>query len=594
MYTARHRRGSLLLLIALLAAMLLTPTPSPAQGGEIIIDNGQPGFSTDTAWVVSGGVAGAYNGNYSHDGASGAEPGRWARWQPTIATAGYYQIAMRWAAHPNRPDAAPITVAYDGGLDLSLRVNQQQSNNAWVTLGTYRMAAGSAGYVQIGADDAGYTVADAIRLTPVSQPAPSFPTFSYSGVILDPPNLNYAPKGEIIFPSIIRAADHFSNPLGTYYLYYAPHESPGGISLAYSNSPTGPWIEYANNPLISNNWQPYYNVSHVSSPHAIWNSLEGKLFLYFHGENDITRLATSTDGISFSYEGGMVNTSMFSSVSETSYARVFEQTIPSKQNRYIMLLMGNNNGSRKIYLAWSNDGRSWVSQPTPLISPNSSEGTNISAPALFLWDGEVYVIYHGSSGNMHITKVGAEFNQEQHLGVFYDDPVERAAAPSLLEVGGTTYMYYERGPRLSAQIALASTAAGQFFETEGLLTSTSGDTHSIFSDAAMSGGLGSKLSANAAGDYVRYTATVPAGRYEVRVGVKRQNTRGIYQLSVGGANLGTAQDLYAPGNSYEVQTLGTLKLPAGPVSFTFTISGKNPSSQGYSLGFDYISLVPLP
>lgn len=596
--TTHRRHWSLPVLFALLVAALLAPVSAPAQGSEIIVDNSGPGFSTETPWPVSSGVAGAYNGSYAHDGNSGAEPGRWARWQPTIAAAGYYQIFMRWAAHPNRPDAAPVTIAYDGGVDLSVRVNQQQNNNSWVLLGTYRMAAGTSGYVQISAADAGHTVADAIRLVPTTAPTVTFPSFTYNGIALDPANLNYNPTGEIIFPSIIHAADHFSNPLGAYYLYYAPHDAPGGINLAYANSPTGPWTEYANNPVIGRVWSPHYNVSHVSSPHAIWNTDENKLFLYFHGENSTTRLATSTDGVNFSYDGVMVTTANFSNISEASYARVFEYTIPTKQNRYIMMLMGNNAGTRRIYLAWSNDGRSWTTQTTPLISPNSAEGGNLSSPWFFPWGGEYYVLYHASSGNVHITRVGANFSEETHLGVFYDDPLERAAAPALLEVDDTLYMLYERGPRLDAKIALASSpiqaTTAQRFEAETLPVNTSGDAHSIFNDALMSGGQGTKLNANAVGDYAAYTATVPAGRYSVRIGIKRQNTRGIYQLSVGGATIGAPQDLYAASDTYEERSLGELILPSDSTTFRFQVSGKYPSSLGYTLGLDYILLTPLP
>jgi hypothetical protein len=597
MQITRCRRQCLLAVLALLAVALLTPAPTLAQGSAIVVDDGGAGFSSSSAWTVSGGVAGAYGSSYRHDGGSGAEPGSWARWQPSVTTAGYYQISMRWAAHPNRPDAAPVTVVYDGGVDLAIRVNQQQNTNSWVVLGTYPMAAGAAGYVQIGADDAGYTVADAIQLTPAPAPAPSFPSFSFQGVALSPASLSYNPTGEIIFPSVIRAADHFSNPLGDYYLYYAPHDAPGGINLAYADSPAGPWTEYANNPIIGNAWSPHYSVGHVSSPHALWNADEGKLFLYFHGDNDKTRLASSTDGIAFSYEGVMVSTATFPNVSETSYARVFEHTMPSKQNRYIMLLMGNNAGTRRIYLAWSNDGRSWTAQAAPLISPNAQEGANISAPWFFPWGGDYFVVYHASSGNMHSARVGANLDQEQHLGVFYDDPAERAAAPTLIDHGGYTYMLYERGPRLSAEIAYARAGGPpQQFEAESLAASTTGDAHSVFTDAQMSAGAGTKLNADAAGDRVTYTLTAPAGgSYSLRVGIKRQNTRGIYQLSVLGAPLGQPLDFYAPSDTYQERTIGTVRF-AGPGSVTvsFTATGRNASSQGWTLGLDYITLVPLP
>jgi hypothetical protein len=292
-----------------------------------------------------------------------------------------------------------------------------------------------------------------------------FPSFVYNQVSIDPANMSYNPTGEFIFPSVIKATDYFSSPLGTYYMYYAPHNSPGGICLAYANSLNGPWTEYSSNPLISNVWSPFYSVSHVSSPHAIWNTVDGKLYLYFHGENSVTRVASSTDGRTFTYLNQCVSTADFDNISEASYARVFEYTIPSKGNKYTMLLMGNNAETRRIYLAWSNDGKTWATQRTPLISPDATEGGELSGSYFFPWNGGYYVVYHGGDGNMHITEVGANFNLENHLGVFYDSlstapDNARSAAPTFITSGTTIYMFYEAGQRGGTKIALAKANLG--------------------------------------------------------------------------------------------------------------------------------------
>ncbi|MFX3633080.1 MAG: hypothetical protein ACE3L7_12295 [Candidatus Pristimantibacillus sp.] len=302
----------------------------------------------------------------------------------------------------------------------------------------------------------------AVNHAPTASALAGFPTFNYGGVVLNPANLNYNPTGEIIFPSIIKASDHIANPLATYYMYYAPHDAPGGISMAYSNSINGPWTEYVANPRISNNWSPYYNVTHVSSPYMFWNDVENKYYMYYHGENTTMRIATSTDGINFTYNKVALTTSNFSGLTETSYAKVFEYTIPSKNNKYIMLLMGNQtNNTRHIYLAWSNDGLNWTTQQAPLISPNAAEGTNLSGPTFFPWNGKYYVAYHASSGNIHITEVGANFDLQNHLGVLYDSDAVfdrgRAASPNFITIGDTLYMFYEQGPRLGGQIAYART-----------------------------------------------------------------------------------------------------------------------------------------
>ena len=290
------------------------------------------------------------------------------------------------------------------------------------------------------------------------------PTFRHQGVVLDYKDLKYNPCNDVIIPSVI-ATDQLQKPLGRYYMYYAPHNAPGGICLAFADSPAGPWKEYEANPLITREWAPHYKVSHVSGPHAIWMEEEKKLFLYYHGENDVTRIASTTDGIRFQYEGVAVTTKMFDAISEASYARVFRYTLPGKDNRYVMLLMGNNRGTRRIYLAWSKDGRTWETRLTPLVDPPPGTG-QIAQAWYFPWRGRHYLIYHGhltdsfQTANLYASEIDAAFERPKLLGLFYDHTTaspENVAqmSPCFLEANGKIYMYTNIGPRLNQKIALA-------------------------------------------------------------------------------------------------------------------------------------------
>lgn len=301
----------------------------------------------------------------------------------------------------------------------------------------------------------------------------TFPVFEYQKVVIDPSDMNYNPTNEFDFPTVIKASDYFANPLGKYYMYYGPHDSPGGISLAYADSPEGPWIEYEANPVINRNNPPHYSVSHVASAHPIWMEEENKLYMYFHGENNTTRLATSEDGIHFDYEKAVVTTADFDDVSETSYARVFKYTIPEKGNKYIMLLMGNNNGNRRIYLAWSNDGKEWETKRTPIISPIKTDSFdhkgNLSGAYYFPWEGRHYVAVHAGDGHQYIVEVGENFDLAIHHGAFNkatsEDPdYGRVASRSFLQEGNTVYMYYEVGQRGSTKIALAKSVPPEELE----------------------------------------------------------------------------------------------------------------------------------
>ena len=109
-----------------------------------------------------------------------------------------------------------------------------------------------------------------------------FPAFRYHGVVLEAAQLEYRPHDDLIYPSVVRVAGRVANPLGRFYLYYAPHDAPGGICLAYADKPEGPWREYTNNPIISREWSPHYKASHVSGPDAIWSEDEGRWCLFFN------------------------------------------------------------------------------------------------------------------------------------------------------------------------------------------------------------------------------------------------------------------------------------------------------------------------
>ena len=310
---------------------------------------------------------------------------------------------------------------------------------------------------QVLAGAAGF--AGALAIPSIASAAPAgFPTYQYLGQPL-PANLAYNPTGELIFPCIRGMYDKIGGARARYYLYYAPHDAPGGICLAYGNSLAGPFTEYPANPIISRTWSPHYSVSHVSSPHVLWNASTRQFFMYYHGENTTTRLAISSDGINFTYYGTVLTTAMVPGTSEATYARVFEHRIAALGNKYVMVFMGLKSG-RRIFWGWSNDGKSWQFDPNPLVSPAADGQSDLSGPHLLYRNNTTYVVYHGSSGDMFLTEVGNNFDKEVHLGVFHAalsgaPDNNRSAAPSFGTDGGVQYMFYEAGQRSGTKIAVA-------------------------------------------------------------------------------------------------------------------------------------------
>ncbi|MFS8198067.1 hypothetical protein ACLVWQ_05210 [Streptomyces sp. CWNU-52B] len=308
--------------------------------------------------------------------------------------------------------------------------------------------------------------AEGAAAAPAAAAAPGgFPDYRYVRTLLVASELKYHPTNEIIFPCIRGVAGRIADPLARYYLYYGPHDPPGGICLAYGDSLEGPFTEYPNNPIVSNNWAPHYSVSHVASPHVIWMEASKELWMYFHGENNTTRVAKSKDGIHFTYEKVVLNTSMLpSGTTETSYARVFAHELPSHGAHFVMVFMVNNTSNhRDIYWGWSANGLTWTYSQTPLIRHADVGAVNVGGPHLLYRNNTTYVVYNKdkeSGGDLMITEVGNDFSKRNHLGVFYnsrDTAPEngRAAAPSFGTDGGVPYMVYEAGERLKGAIAVA-------------------------------------------------------------------------------------------------------------------------------------------
>jgi hypothetical protein len=132
-------------------------------------------------------------------------------------------------------------------------------------------------------------------------------------------------------------------------------------------------------------------------------------------------------------------------------------------------------------------------------------------------------------------------------------------------------------------------------EAEALPTTWStGDVAQDIIDTAASGDVLSKLTADGAGDYVRYTVRVPrAGRYQVAARMKYTPERAVAQLSVDGVKQGDKVDTYYPGYKFRDVDFGSVAFAtAGTKTFTFTLTGT--SSGSWTLGVDQISLAPLP
>lgn len=119
------------------------------------------------AWTASTNVSGCYGADYLTDGNTG-EGTKTAPYIPTLPAAGSYDVFLRWTASTNRATNAPDDVIHADGT-ATLSVSQTQNHGAWVKLGRWNFAAGTAGRLVIRTTNAdGSVIADAARWVPVA------------------------------------------------------------------------------------------------------------------------------------------------------------------------------------------------------------------------------------------------------------------------------------------------------------------------------------------------------------------------------------------------------------------------------------------
>jgi hypothetical protein len=152
----------------------------------------------------------------------------------------------------------------------------------------------------------------------------------------DEPSLD----GNINGPSLVRAPAFAASTLGKYYLYFAHHEGPT-IRLATADALEGPWTLYAPGALaladsgfpttppaiedctprvraiVEAGFDGVY--PHIASPEVVVCEVRREVRMYYHGRHtdgsQLTRVATSPDGLHFTARDELLG---------TSYFRVFE------------------------------------------------------------------------------------------------------------------------------------------------------------------------------------------------------------------------------------------------------------------------------
>ncbi len=113
-------------------------------------------------------------------------------------------------------------------------------------------------------------------------------------------------------PSVIKVPKWIKNPKGKYYMYFANHHGKY-IRMAFSDSPTGPWIIYKPGVLHLDKTQA---VRHIASPDVLIDEETKSIRMYFHGPTpnkggQKTFLSRSMDGLNFTVSPTVLGPSYF-------------------------------------------------------------------------------------------------------------------------------------------------------------------------------------------------------------------------------------------------------------------------------------------
>ena len=222
--------------------------------------------------------------------------------------------------------------------------------------------------------------------------------------MLHPKALSWIPTGELEHPSLVKMEGHVKNPLGRYYLYYAPHKHEG-IGVVYSDSIEGPWTEYEGNPVVEG----------AAAPDVRWVEANGEFRLWAHRNNSSTECWSSDDGLHFEYQGVSI-TARTISTRNASYSRTYAYPLERYGSKYIMLYSGviEEKALRCIWLAYSKDADNWTQVKTPLVEPVEGENHGVYGPSLLQWAGRTFIVYQDHigwrGGNIKYVEIDRELN----------------------------------------------------------------------------------------------------------------------------------------------------------------------------------------
>lgn len=189
---------------------------------------------------------------------------------------------------------------------------------------------------------------------------------------------------------VIKVEGLIPNPKGKYYATFSTnHNTRGGIHLAYSDNPLGPFTKHGEiyvDTVVGNS---------TETPFVVWNEKENLFYMYYQqsgaGINQSTLLATSPDMLTWTRYGIVLDKPPgYPGDGHTGYFAVF---------RFGGLwvgfsVMGGGDYGRKA-ISYSYDGKRWYSDPNAMLGGNDAtltvgENFSRSNAGLFEYRGNLW------------------------------------------------------------------------------------------------------------------------------------------------------------------------------------------------------------
>ena len=146
---------------------------TPAISNKIFVDDTGPGVTMPQGTWSYGNNTLATSGTCLICWTSGVAAS--VKYTPTITTAGYYDVYLRWLAAYSRINNGSVKVISASGTSTST-VNEMIGDQLWVYVGTYNLAAGTSNSVELNNNsgtNAGNMVTDGAMFVPVPPPLAS-------------------------------------------------------------------------------------------------------------------------------------------------------------------------------------------------------------------------------------------------------------------------------------------------------------------------------------------------------------------------------------------------------------------------------------